>query len=189
MHFLPDVYSICEECAGTRFNQETKLIRWRGKNISDVLDMTVDTAADFFSFSKKITNILNMLKSVGLGYIKLGQSSLTFSGGEAQRIKLARELSRANDKQTLYLLDEPTTGLHHSEISLLLDVLERLVERGHSVIAIEHNIDFISSCNWIIDMGPEGGPEGGKIIAEGHPLSVAKMKTNATGQYLRPYLN
>mgnify|MGYP000004218883 CR=1 FL=1 len=188
MHFLPDVYSICEECAGTRFNQETKLIRWRGKNISDVLDMTVDTAADFFSFSKKITNILSMLKSVGLGYIKLGQSSLTFSGGEAQRIKLARELSRANDKQTLYLLDEPTTGLHHSEISLLLDVLERLVEQGHSVIAIEHNLDFISSCNWIIDMGPEGGPEGGKIIAEGHPLSVAKMKTNATGQYLRPYL-
>ena len=189
MHFLPDVYSICEECAGTRFNQETKLIRWRGKNISDVLDMTVDMAADFFSFSKKISNILNMLKSVGLGYIKLGQSALTFSGGEAQRIKLARELSRPNDKQTLYLLDEPTTGLHHSEISLLLDVLERLVERGHSVIAIEHNIDFISSCNWIIDMGPEGGPEGGKIIAEGHPLSVAKMKTNATGQYLRPYLN
>ena len=188
MHFLPDVYSICEECAGTRFNQETKLIRWRGKNISDVLDMTVDTAADFFSFSKKITNILSMLKSVGLGYIKLGQSSLTFSGGEAQRIKLARELSRANDKQTLYLLDEPTTGLHHSEISLLLDVLERLVEQGHSVIAIEHNLDFISSCNWIIDMGPEGGPEGGKIIAEGHPLSVAKMKNNATGQYLRPYV-
>jgi len=189
MHFLPDVYSICEECAGTRFNQETKLIRWRGKNISDVLDMTVDMAADFFSFSKKISNILNMLKSVGLGYIKLGQSALTFSGGEAQRIKLARELSRPNDKQTLYLLDEPTTGLHHSEISLLLNVLERLVERGHSVIAIEHNIDFISSCNWIIDMGPEGGPEGGKIIAEGHPLSVAKIKTNATGQYLRPFLN
>tara|TARA_B100000575_G_C23141068_1_gene664023 strand:- start:75 stop:2885 length:2811 start_codon:yes stop_codon:yes gene_type:complete len=187
MYFLPDVYSICEECNGTRFNNETKLVRWRGKNISDVLEMTVEEALTFFSFSKKIVKILVTLKSVGLGYIKLGQSSLTFSGGEAQRIKLARALSRSNDQKTLYLLDEPTTGLHQCEISLLIKVLKRLVDLGHSIITIEHNLEFIISSDWIIDMGPEGGPKGGKIIAEGRPSSVAKKRLSHTGQFIKSY--
>ena len=189
MHFLPDVFSLCSSCDGTRFNQETKQILWRGKNIADVLDMTVEEGCIFFSSNKKISAVLDVLKSVGLGYLKLGQSSLTLSGGEAQRIKLAKELAKLNRQPMLYILDEPTTGLHYCEIDLLINVLKRLVKNGHSVIVIEHNIEFIVSSDWLIDMGPEGGPEGGEIIAEGTPEDVAKSRKSYTGKYLKKAFN
>ena len=189
MHFLPDVFSLCNSCDGTRFNQETKQILWRGKSIADVLNMTVEEGCVFFSSNKKISTVLDILKSVGLGYLKLGQSSLTLSGGEAQRIKLAKELAKLNRQPMLYILDEPTTGLHYCEIALLINVLKRLIKLGHSVIVIEHNIEFIVSSDWLIDMGPEGGPEGGEIIAEGTPEDVAKNKKSYTGKYLQKAFN
>ena len=189
MHFLPDVFSLCNSCDGTRFNQETKQILWRGKSIADVLNMTVEEGCIFFSSNNKISTVLGVLKSVGLGYLKLGQSSLTLSGGEAQRIKLAKELAKLNRQPMLYILDEPTTGLHYCEIALLINVLKRLVKLGHSVIVIEHNIEFIVSSDWLIDMGPEGGPEGGEIIAEGTPEDVAKNKKSYTGKYLQKAFN
>jgi len=189
MNFLPDVYVECEECGGTRFNTETLEVRYRGKSIADVLEMSVDEALEFFSNIPVIRNKLDTLARVGLGYIRLGQSSTTLSGGEAQRIKLTRELSKRGRGQTIYLLDEPTTGLHFDDIKKLIGVLNDLVERGNTVIVIEHNMDIIKSADHIIDLGPEGGDSGGEIIATGTPEEVAVAEGSYTGQFLAPLLN
>ncbi len=188
MHFLPDVWVTCNVCKGTRFNRETLQIRYKGKNISDVLDMDVDEALDFFGNVPKIKRILQTLADVGLGYVKLGQSATTLSGGEAQRVKLAKELARVSTGDTVYILDEPTTGLHFADIQKLLDVLHRLTDAGNTVIVIEHNLDVIKTADWLVDLGPEGGDEGGRIVAEGSPEEVAKMKGSYTGQFLRKVL-
>jgi len=185
MHFLPDVYVVCEECKGQRYNRETLDVLYRGKSIAQVLELTVDQAAEFFSSVPYIRSKLETLRDVGLGYIHLGQSATTLSGGEAQRIKLSRELSRRATGQTLYLLDEPTTGLHFADIQKLLDVLNRLVEVGNTVIVIEHNLDVIRNADWIVDLGPQGGSQGGEVIAAGPPEEVAKADHSATGNYLR----
>ncbi len=184
MHFLPDVYVPCDVCEGRRYNQETLSIHYKGKNIADVLDLTVDDAAEFFANIPAIKNKLDTLQEVGLGYIKLGQPATQLSGGEAQRVKLATELSRRATGKTLYILDEPTTGLHFEDTKKLLDVLHRLVDKGNSVVVIEHNLDVIKTADWILDLGPEGGDLGGKIVAEGTPEQVAKTKGSYTGQYL-----
>lgn len=184
MHFLPDVYVPCEVCGGRRYNQETLSIYYKGKNIADVLDLTVDDAAEFFANIPTIKNKLDTLREVGLGYIKLGQPATQLSGGEAQRVKLATELSRRATGKTLYILDEPTTGLHFEDTKKLLDVLHQLVSKGNSVVVIEHNLDVIKTADWIIDLGPEGGDRGGEIMAEGTPEQVAKIKKSYTGQYL-----
>lgn len=184
MHFLPDVYVPCDVCQGRRYNQETLSIHLKGKNIADVLDMTVEDGAEFFANIPPIKTKLETLKEVGLGYIKLGQPATQLSGGEAQRVKLATELSRRATGKTLYILDEPTTGLHFEDVKNLLNVLHQLVDKGNSVIVIEHNLDVIKTADWIIDMGPEGGDMGGEIIAEGTPEAVAKIKKSYTGQYL-----
>jgi excinuclease ABC subunit A len=184
MHFLPDVYVPCEVCHGKRYNRETLEVRYKGKNIYDVLDMTVDEALPFFSAHPKIKNKLQTLYDVGLGYIKLGQPSTTLSGGEAQRVKLATELSRRDTGRTLYILDEPTTGLHIADIRQLLDVLIRLRDKGNTVLVIEHNLDVIKVADHIIDLGPEGGDNGGEIIAEGTPEQVAANPKSYTGIYL-----
>jgi excinuclease ABC subunit A len=189
MHFLPDIYVPCEVCKGKRFNRETLQVRYKGKNIADVLDMTVGEAMEFFDKIPRIKRKLETLWDVGLGYVKLGQSSTTLSGGEAQRIKLARELSKRSTGRTLYILDEPTTGLHFEDIKHLLDVLNRLVEAGNTVIVIEHNLDVIKCADWIIDLGPEGGDEGGRVIAEGTPEQVQKMAHSYTGQFLKKVLD
>lgn len=188
MNFLPDVYITCSECAGKRYNQETLNITYRGKNISDVLNMSIEEAKDFFENHKKIHRALTVLNSVGLGYIKLGQSSTTLSGGEAQRLKLSRELSKATRGKCLYVLDEPTTGLHFKDVQILLDALNRLVDQGHTVLVIEHNLDVIKSCDYLIDLGPEGGKFGGKIMATGTPEEVAKNKKSITGRYIQKTL-
>jgi excinuclease ABC subunit A len=188
MHFLPDVYVICEECEGKRFNRETLEIRYKGKNIHDVLMMTVTEALEFFSNVPKIANMLAILKEVGLGYIKLGQPATTLSGGEAQRVKLARELVKKSTGRTLYILDEPTTGLHFDDIKKLLFLLQKLVDMGNTVIVIEHNLDVIKSADWIIDLGPEGGDKGGFVVAEGSPEHVASKKNSYTGMYLKRVL-
>ncbi|HOV37621.1 MAG TPA: excinuclease ABC subunit UvrA [Spirochaetales bacterium] len=185
MHFLPDVYVTCDICKGKRFNRETLDIRYRGKNIHEVLEMTVEEAQEFFSVHPRMLEKLNTLASVGLGYIKLGQSALTFSGGEAQRIKLSLELSRRSTGSTLYILDEPTTGLHFADVQMLLDVLNRLVDRGNTVVLIEHNLDVIKQADWIIDLGPEGGEEGGHIVAEGTPEQVASSAHTHTAVHLQ----
>ncbi len=185
MNFLPDVYVECEECHGHRYNQQALEIHYRGKNISDVLNMTVEEAMNFFANVPAIHDKLITLHQVGLGYIHLGQSATTLSGGEAQRIKLATELSRRATGKTLYILDEPTTGLHFADVKRLLLVLNQLVEKGNSVLIIEHNLDVIKSCDWIIDLGPEGGSKGGKIVAQGTPREVANIKQSFTGQYLK----
>jgi len=184
MHFLPDVYVTCDECKGKRYNREALEIRYKGKNISEVLDMTVEEAVKFFENIPAIRRKFETLNDVGLGYIHLGQSATTFSGGEAQRIKLASELSRRSTGKTLYILDEPTTGLHFEDVRRLLEVLNRLVDTGNSVLIIEHNLDVIKCSDWLIDMGPEGGAGGGTIIAEGTPEKVAKIKGSHTGIYL-----
>jgi len=184
MHFLPDLYVTCEECKGSRYNRETVDIHYRGKSIADVLDMTVDTALEFFKAFPLINAKIATLHEVGLGYIRLGQSATTLSGGEAQRIKLARELSKRATGQTLYILDEPTTGLHFADIQKLLDVLKRFVDGGNTVIVIEHNLDVIRNADWVIDLGPEGGPAGGEVIAYGTPETVAQVPHSATGQFL-----
>jgi excinuclease ABC subunit A len=189
MHFLADVWVKCQECGGTRFNRETLAIRYKGKNIADVLDMDVQEALDFFANHPKISRILQTLHDVGLDYVKLGQSATTLSGGEAQRVKLARELSRVATGRTLYILDEPTTGLHFADIQRLLDVLHRLVDAGNTVVVIEHNMDVIKTADWIIDLGPEGGDEGGYIIAEGSPESLAEASASYTGQFLHQVLS
>jgi len=189
MHFLPPVYVTCEVCKGTRYNKETLEIRYKGKNIAEVLDMTVDEAYEFFYHHPPIRRKLEVLRDVGLGYIKLGQPATTLSGGEAQRIKLARELSKKETGRTLYLLDEPTTGLHMDDVKKLIQVLQRLVDRGNTVVVIEHNLDVIKCADWIIDLGPEGGDGGGYIVAEGTPEDIMKNESSYTGKYLRDYLN
>jgi excinuclease ABC subunit A len=189
MHFLPDVYITCDACHGRRFNRETLDIRYKGKTISDVLNMSVNEALEFFQHITKIKRKLSLLKDVGLGYIKLGQSATTLSGGEAQRIKLSKELSKIATGKTLYMLDEPTTGLHFEDVKMLLHVLNRLVEKGNTVIVIEHNLEVIKCADWIIDLGPEGGDKGGRIICTGTPEQVARIKKSYTGQFLRKILN
>ncbi|MBP5344452.1 MAG: excinuclease ABC subunit UvrA [Alphaproteobacteria bacterium] len=189
MHFLPDVYVKCDVCNGTRYNRETLEIKYKDKSIADVLDMTVDEARDFFDAIPSIRDKCELLQRVGLGYITLGQSAVTLSGGEAQRIKLAKELSRKSTGKTLYILDEPTTGLHFADIQKLLEVLQALVDQGNTVIVIEHNLDVIKSADYIIDMGPEGGDGGGRIVAKGTPEEIAEVQSSYTGQYLKKYLN
>jgi len=188
MHFLPDVYVQCDTCKGQRYNRETLEIDFRGKSIADVLDMTVEEAAEFFKAVPSIRDKLVTLERVGLGYIHLGQQATTLSGGEAQRVKLAKELSRRATGKTLYILDEPTTGLHFEDVKKLLEVLHALVGTGNTVIVIEHNLEVIKTADWIVDLGPEGGDKGGRIVAEGTPEAVARMPDSYTGQYLAPYL-
>jgi len=188
MHFLPDVYVTCDVCHGKRYNRETLEVTFRGRSIADVLDMTVEDAAEFFKAVPPIRDKMNMLVEVGLGYVKVGQQATTLSGGEAQRVKLAKELSRRATGNTLYILDEPTTGLHFDDVRKLLEVLHRLVEQGNSVVVIEHNLDVIKTADWIIDLGPEGGVKGGMIVAEGTPEQVAAAKGSYTGHYLKPLL-
>ncbi|HOT93446.1 MAG TPA: excinuclease ABC subunit UvrA [Anaerolineae bacterium] len=188
MHFLPDVWVTCKECKGTRFNRETLQIRYKGKNIAEVLDMDVQEALDFFANHPRLSRQLQTLHDVGLDYIKLGQAATTLSGGEAQRVKLAKELSRVATGRTVYILDEPTTGLHFADIQKLLDVLHRLTDAGNTVIVIEHNLDVIKTADWVIDLGPEGGDAGGYIIAEGPPEAVAQVEGSYTGQFLRQVL-
>ena len=189
MHFLPDVYVTCDTCRGKRYNRETLEIHFRGKSIADVLDMTVEEAAEFFKAVPAIRDKMVTLQRVGLDYIHLGQQATTLSGGEAQRVKLAKELSRRATGKTLYILDEPTTGLHFEDVRKLLEVLHSLVETGNTVIVIEHNLEVIKTADWIIDLGPEGGNKGGKLVAQGTPEDVAAVKGSFTGQYLKPYLS
>jgi excinuclease ABC subunit A len=184
MHFLPDVYVVCEACKGKRYNQETLHIRYRDKNIHEVLAMTVEEALAFFQNIPPLKNRLQTLSDVGLAYITLGQSSVTLSGGEAQRVKLAKELSGRASGRTLYILDEPTTGLHPADIEHLLDVLGRLVDQGNTVVVIEHNLDVIKTADWIIDVGPEGGDMGGRIVICGSPEEVAGESSSHTGRFL-----
>ena len=188
MHFLPDIYVPCEVCHGKRYNRETLQVKYKDKNIFEVLDMTVDEATEFFKNLPSIYNKIKTLQDVGLGYIKLGQSSTTLSGGEAQRVKLATELSRRATGRTIYILDEPTTGLHADDVRKLLDVLQRLTDAGNTVLVIEHNLDVIKCADYIVDLGPEGGSGGGTVVACGTPEQVAAVEASYTGQYLKKYL-
>ena len=188
MHFLPDVYVTCEECHGKRYNRETLEVKFKGHSIADVLDMTIEDAEEFFKAVPPIRDKMHMLNEVGLGYVKVGQQATTLSGGEAQRVKLAKELSRRSTGQTLYILDEPTTGLHFEDVRKLLEVLQRLVDQGNSVVVIEHNLDVIKVADWVVDLGPEGGVRGGEIVAEGTPEQVAANAKSFTGGYLGPLL-
>ncbi len=188
MHFLPDVYVTCDVCKGKRYNRETLDVEFRGKSIADVLDMTVDEAAEFFRAVPRVRNILETLQQVGLGYIHVGQQATTLSGGEAQRVKLAKELCKRATGRTLYILDEPTTGLHFHDVAKLLDVLHELVEQGNTVVVIEHNLEVIKTADWIIDLGPEGGDGGGEIVAAGPPEAIAREKRSYTGRFLAPVL-
>ena len=189
MHFLPDVYVPCEVCKGRRYNRETLEVRYKGRSIADVLDLTVADALDFFSNQRRIAEKLELLNDVGLGYIHLGQAATTLSGGEAQRVKLATELAKRDTGRTLYILDEPTTGLHFEDVRLLLEVLHRLVDKGNSVVVIEHNLDVIKTADWIVDLGPEGGERGGQVVAEGTPEEVAAVDTSHTGRFLQRVLS
>ncbi len=189
MHFLPDVYVPCEVCKGRRYNRETLEVRYKGRSIADVLDLTVADALEFFDAQRRIADKLELLNDVGLGYIHLGQSATTLSGGEAQRVKLATELAKRDTGRTLYILDEPTTGLHFEDVRLLLNVLHRLVDKGNSVIVIEHNLDVVKTADWVIDLGPEGGERGGEVVAQGTPEEVARAKASHTGAFLRGALN
>ncbi len=188
MNFLPDLYVVCSACDGKRFNEQTLQVRYRDRSIADVLDMSIDEAAEFFENFAAVKRVLDALREVGLGYLRLGQPSNTLSGGEAQRVKLANELSRVDTGKTLYVLDEPTTGLHFDDISKLLDVLNRLVDRGNTVIVVEHHLDVLKTADWIIDLGPEGGREGGYVVAEGRPEDIARLEDNHTGRFLRSML-
>jgi excinuclease ABC subunit A len=188
MHFLPDVYVPCETCKGARYNRETLEVRFKGKSIADVLEMSVEEALQFFAKIPKLRRRLQTLHDVGLDYIKLGQPATTLSGGEAQRVKLSAELSKIATGKTLYILDEPTTGLHFADIEKLLDVLQRLVDAGNTVLVIEHNLDVIKQADWVVDLGPEGGEAGGEVIATGTPEQVAEVEESYTGQYLRQVL-
>ena len=188
MNFLPDVFITCDACGGKRFNKETLDVRYKGKNINDVLNMTIEEACDFFVSIPHISRKLETLKSVGLGYIQLGQSALTLSGGEAQRVKLANELARVSTGKTLYIMDEPTTGLHFADVKQLMAVIQRLVEQGNTVLMIEHNLDVICQADYLIDLGPEGGFRGGNIIAKGTPEEVASVKESFTGQFIKEML-
>jgi excinuclease ABC subunit A len=188
MQFLPDVYVPCEVCHGHRYNREALEIKYKGKSIADVLELTVDEALEFFQHIPPLRNKLTTLAEVGLGYVKLGQPATTLSGGEAQRVKLSKELSRRATGKTFYILDEPTTGLHFEDTQKLLTVLARLVDQGNTVVVIEHNLDVIKSADWLIDLGPEGGEAGGYVIAEGTPEHVARVERSYTGQFLGPIL-
>ena len=188
MHFLPDVYVPCEVCKGARYNRETLEVKYKGKTISDVLNMTVDEATVFFANIPKIYRYMKVIQDVGLGYIQLGQPATTLSGGEAQRVKLATELAKRSTGKTLYILDEPTTGLHTADIHQLLNVLQRLVDGGDTVVVIEHNLDVIKTADYLIDLGPEGGNRGGTVVAKGTPEDIAKVKKSYTGQFLKPLL-
>ena len=188
MHFLPDVYIQCDECKGTRYNRETLEIKFKDKSIADVLDMSVDEGCEYFENISNIKTKLLTLKKVGLGYIKIGQQATTLSGGEAQRIKLAKELSKRSTGRTMYILDEPTTGLHQHDIKKLLEILHTFVKLGNTVVVIEHNLDVIKTADYIVDMGPEGGVKGGNIIAEGKPEEICNVPGSYTGQFLKPLL-
>ena len=188
MHFMPDIYVPCEVCKGARYNRDTLDVTFKGKNIADVLDLSCEEAAEYFSNQPVIARHMQTLVDVGLGYVRLGQPAPTLSGGEAQRIKLASELSKRSTGRTLYILDEPTTGLHFEDVRKLLGVLNRLVEQGNTVIVIEHNLDVIKTADWLIDLGPEGGDGGGKVVVAGTPEEVAKCSTSYTGQFLEPLL-
>ncbi|MDO7728026.1 MAG: excinuclease ABC subunit UvrA, partial [Loktanella sp.] len=188
MHFLPDVYVTCETCKGARYNRETLEIKFKGKSIADVLDMTVEDAQGFFTAVPSIRTKMDALMRVGLGYIKVGQQATTLSGGEAQRVKLSKELARQSTGRTLYILDEPTTGLHFEDVRKLLEVLHELVDQGNSVVVIEHNLDVVKTADYIIDIGPEGGDGGGRIVATGTPEEVAEVAESHTGRYLKPML-
>jgi len=188
MHFLADVYVKCDVCDGHRYNEQTLEVKYKDKNISDILNMTVEEALIFFDAIPSIKKKLVTLNDVGLGYITLGQSATTLSGGEAQRIKLAKELSKRSTGKTLFILDEPTTGLHFADIELLLNVLNRLKDQGNTILVIEHNLDVVKTADWIIDLGPEGGSEGGSIVASGAPEDVAKINKSFTGQFLKKML-
>lgn len=185
MNFLPDVYVECETCQGKRFNRETLEIRYKGKSISDVLEMTINDATQFFEAIPKIYRKLKTIQDVGLGYITLGQQSTTLSGGEAQRIKLASELSKRDTGNTFYILDEPTTGLHFEDIRVLMEVLNKLTNKGNTVLIIEHNMDVIKTADYLIDIGPEGGKDGGKLVAKGTPEEVVKAKKGYTSHFLQ----
>ena len=189
MNFLPDIYVPCDVCGGKRYNRETLEVKYKGKTISDVLDMTVEEALSFFDSIPKIKNKLQTLYDVGLSYVQLGQSSTTLSGGEAQRVKLATELSRKSTGKTMYILDEPTTGLHTADVHRLVDILQRLTDGGNTVVVIEHNLDVIKTADYIIDLGPEGGNGGGTVVACGTPEEITQCDKSYTGRYLKKYLN
>jgi excinuclease ABC subunit A len=188
MHFLPDVYVTCQACRGSRYNPETLQVTYKGKNIADVLDMSIEEALGFFANFPTIVRILRTLNDVGLGYMQLGQASTTLSGGEAQRVKLSSELGKASTGHTLYLLDEPTTGLHFADIHNLLNVLQRLCDMGNTVVVIEHNLDVIKMADYIIDLGPEGGDAGGRIVVAGEPEEIIKNKNSYTAKFLKEKL-
>ncbi|HEY1097179.1 MAG TPA: ATP-binding cassette domain-containing protein, partial [Alphaproteobacteria bacterium] len=188
MHFLPDVYVTCDVCKGKRYNRETLEITYKNKSIADVLDMTVDEGSDFFKAVPAIRDKMETLQKVGLGYIKIGQQATTLSGGEAQRIKLAKELSKRATGRTVYILDEPTTGLHFEDVRKLLEVLHTLVDQGNTVIVIEHNLEVVKTADWVVDIGPEGGDGGGRVMAMGTPEVIAATKDSYTGQYLKTLL-
>ncbi len=189
MQFLPDIYIECEVCKGSRYNRETLQVRYKNKSIADVLAMTVSEGLQFFENIPTILTKLETLDAVGLGYIRIGQSATTLSGGEAQRIKLSRELSKRATGQTIYILDEPSTGLHAVDVKRLIDVIQQLVDQGNTVVVIEHNLDIIKVADHIIDLGPEGGDGGGMVIAEGTPEKITQVEASYTGRYLRPYLH
>ena len=188
MHFLPDIYVPCEVCGGKRYNRETLEVQYKGKNISDVLNMTVEESLDYFKNIQKIYTKVKTLYDVGLGYIRLGQPSTELSGGEAQRIKLATELSRRGTGKTVYILDEPTTGLHFADVHKLVEILRKLSDSGNTVIVIEHNLDVIKTADYIIDIGPEGGDGGGTVIAKGTPEEIAECENSYTGEYVKKFL-
>ena len=185
MHFLPDLHVTCEECGGKRFNRQTLEVRFKGKSIGDVLDMRVDESRVFFAAVPRVLQPPQTLHDVGLGYLTLGQSSATLSGGESQRIKLAAELGRSSSGRALYLLDEPTTGLHFADIERLLTILRRLADSGHTVVVIEHHLDVIASADWVVDLGPDGGDAGGQVVAMGPPILIARTEESRTGEALR----
>ena len=189
MHFLPDVFVTCDVCNGRRYNRETLEVHYKGLDIAQVLDLTVRQARELFQSVPKIVRVLDTLVAVGLDYLHLGQPATTLSGGEAQRIKLSRELAKRATGKTLYLLDEPTTGLHFDDVRKLLAVLHALVERGNTVVVIEHNLDVIKTADWIVDLGPEGGDGGGRVVAEGTPEKIAACEASHTGRYLKPLLD
>jgi len=188
MHFLPDIYVPCDVCKGKRYNRETLEVKYKGRSIHEVLEMTIEEAREFFDPIPAVARRLQTLIDVGLSYIRLGQNATTLSGGEAQRVKLSRELSKRDTGKTLYILDEPTTGLHFADIQQLLDVLHRLRDHGNTVVVIEHNLDVIKTADWLVDLGPEGGSRGGQIIARGTPEAVAAMPQSFTGRFLAPLL-
>jgi excinuclease ABC subunit A len=189
MNFLPDVYVLCDVCRGKRYNRETLEVLYKTKSISDVLDMRVDEALEYFEDHPRIKRKIKAIHDVGLGYIKLGQQATTLSGGEAQRVKLATELSKVSTGKTLYVLDEPTTGLHFEDVRILLGVLDKLVEKGNTVVVVEHNLDVIKMADWIIDLGPGGGDKGGWIVAEGTPEVISQNKKSVTGQFIKKALH